>query len=647
MNIITSPFWSSRLQANAKKAIFHQWEMLETSGCIENFRIAAGLKEGFREGWFFADSDAYKWLEAASCIYANWPDPTLKIYIDDFIALLAHTQMPDGYLYTYNQIHFPGSRWENLLIEHELYCLGHLIEAGVAHHTTMGETSALEIVCKAADLLVRDFLNGGAPMTDGHEEVEIALLRLYQATGHAPYLDLASALLERRGRAHPFFPLLLPQNARVEKRKRVVKEQRQAYLAAHPEFVPFKVPGGNYAKTPKNSRLRWALNALTGKYFQMHIPIKKQTIPVGHSVRFGYLETATAMRCRLTGDQSLLPTMEKAWKRMVTHRMYVTGGLGAAPGLEGFGRDNELDPEYAYAETCAALAGMFWNWEMAQITGDARYSDLFEWQLYNAAAPGMGLDGTTYLYNNPLACRGGVTRRPWFAVPCCPSNLSRTWASLGKYICSSEENSIWVHQYIGSKAILDGGQGTLEIDSSLPWEGKVRIVLDPATASALTLNLRLPSWAGNVSIRLNDQSLDLSTFRLSNPQSETASGYDPQLSIFLPITRTWSPGDKIELDFEMPILLRRASPKVRGHRGKAALTRGPLVYCLESVDNPGLDIFSLRLALSSLQTEFSPTSLGGTGILRAKTTDDKPLVFIPYLLWANRGESQMTVWVNT
>ncbi len=407
------------------------------------------------------------------------------------------------------------------------------------------------------------------------------------------------------------------------------------------------MPAGNYAKTPKNSRLRWALNALTGKYFQMHAPIKKQTIPIGHSVRFGYLETATAMFCRLTGDQSFLPTMEKAWKHMVTHRMYVTGGLGAVPGLEGFGRDNELDPEYAYAETCAALAGMFWNWEMAQITGDARYSDLFEWQLYNAAAPGMGLDGTTYLYNNPLACRGGVTRRPWFAVPCCPSNLSRTWASLGKYICSSEDNNIWVHQYIGSRTILEGGQGTLEIDSSMPWEGKVRIVLDPAIASALTLHLRLPSWAGDVSIRLNDQSLDLSTFRLSNLKSGTVSGYDPQLSTFLPITRTWSPGDKIELDFEMPVLLRCASPKVRGHRSKAALTRGPLVYCLESVDNPGLDIFSLRLAPSSLQTEFSPPLLGGTGILRAKTTDDKPLVFIPYLLWANRGESQMTVWVNT
>jgi uncharacterized protein len=330
-------YWQPRLQINAEKAILHQWEMLEASGCIENFRLAAGEKEGLRAGWFFADSDAYKWLDAASRTLANSHVQTLQhshvqTLANDFIALLGRAQMDDGYLYTYNQLNFPGSRWENLLIEHELYCHGHLIEAGVSHYEATGETSALSIARKAADLLVRDFMDGSPLRTDGHEEIEIALLRLYQATAHKPYLDLASALLERRGRAHPFAPHLIAQNSRVEKRKKLTEEQRQAFLAAHPEYTPFQLPPGNYAKAPRNSRLRWIVNALTGKYFQMHAPLREQTVPVGHAVRFGYLETATAMLMRLTGDRSLLPAMEQAWDRMVTRFMFVSGGLGCGPG---------------------------------------------------------------------------------------------------------------------------------------------------------------------------------------------------------------------------------------------------------------------------------------------------------------------------
>jgi DUF1680 family protein len=650
--IIASSFWSSRIQVNATKAIFHQWKMLEASGCIENFRIAAGLKEGLREGWFFSDSDAYKWLDAAARIYATTPTKVLKTLMDEFVLVLSRAQSEDGYLYTYNQIHFPASRWENLLVEHELYCLGHLIEACISFHEATGDKTTLSIGLKAADLLVETFLASNPSRTDGHEEIEIALLRLYQSSGHTPYLDLARSLLEKRGSNRPFFPLLLSQFASVENRKRIITERRQIYLTAHPEFVSFRIPEGNYSKAPKNSRWRWMLSSITGKYFQMHTPIKKQTIPVGHCVRFGYLNTALAMLARLISDQSLLPSLEKSWDQMVACRMYVTGGLGAVPGLEGFGRDNELDPEYAYAETCAALACIFWDWQMAQITCNARYSDLLEWQLYNAAAPGMGLQGDTYLYNNPLACRQDIIRRPWFSVPCCPSNLSRTWASLGEYIFSFDVNNIWVHQYIGSIWTADPGNQTdprvnrtsVEIDSALPWSGKVRVLLDPKVASKFTLQLRIPSWAGEVTLSINQQpiSLDLPLMLFS----PTASGYDPRRSSFLPVTRTWFPGDIVELEFEMPLLLRRASPKVRGHKGKVAITRGPLVYCLESVDNNDIDIFSILLDTTTLQTEFSQSVLGGTQIILARTTGGQALTFIPYFLWANRGQSQMTVWVN-
>ncbi len=643
---IESLFWSPRLQVNAEKAIFHQWGQLEASGCIENFRIAAGEKEGVHEGWFFADSDAYKWLDAAARIYVRWPLPELKTLMENFITLLSRAQCDDGYLYTYNQLNFPDSHWENLLIEHELYCHGHLIEAGVSHFEATRGTSALSIARKAADLLVKTFLDAGPLMTDGHEEIEIALLQLYQATGHATYRDLASAFLERRGRPRFVVFALFRQNSRVSKRRKIVKARREAYRLAHPEHAIFQLPPGNYSKEPRNSRSRWMLNALTGKYFQMHTPIHKQTVPVGHAVRFGYLETAIAMLARLTGDRSLLPAMEKAWERMVTRRMYVTGGLGAIPGLEGFGRDYELDPEYAYAETCAALASLFWNWEMAQLTGEAKYSDLFEWQLYNSAAVGMGLDGDDYLYNNPLLCRGGVTRRPWFAVPCCPSNLSRTWASLGKNIYSCDQNNLWVHQYIGSEWTREDGAWAVKMQSEFPREGNVRLELDIKTASKFTLHLRIPSWAGKTSIRINnEEQLASRDSSLAARHLPTASGYDPRVSRFLPITRLWRPSDVVELEFETPIVLRRTAPKVRGHLGKAAITRGPLVYCLESVDNPGVNIFAARLDSSSLQTEFS-TLLGGTEILRGKTADGQRLTFIPYFLWANRGESQMTVWIN-
>lgn len=653
---IHDPFWSPRLQVNAEKAIFHQWQQLEASGCIENFRVASGEKEGVHEGWFFADSDACKWLDAAARIYGSNVKPPmsdierstfnlqhLKTLMDDFIGLLSRAQMPDGYLYTYNQINFPNSRWENLMIEHELYCHGHLIEACVSHYEATGEEIALRIARKAADMLVREFLDARPDRTSGHEEIEIALLRLYQVTNDRNYLYLASAFLERRGRVHPFARLLIPQNARVEKRKKLAQLRRDTYRMAHPEHTAFHLPPGNYAVAPGNSRLRWVTNALSGKYFQMHTPIRKQTVPVGHAVRFGYLETAIAMLLRLTGDRSLLPSMQAAWERMVTRFMYVSGGLGAVPGLEGFGRDDELDPLYAYAETCAALASMFWNWEMVQVTGEAKYSDLFEWQLYNAAAPGMGLHGDTYLYNNPLTCHGGVERRSWFAVPCCPSNLSRTWASLGKYISSSDEKNVWVHQYIGSE-MRDDRQRTVRIESALPWEGKVRLTVTLDHPAEFTLHLRIPSWAGKTTIRLNDQPVNLPSFNL---QPDTSSGYDPRNSSFLPIARTWQPGDIVELDFEMPILFRRADRRVRGHRGKVAVTRGPLVYCLESVDNPDVDIFSAELDLTCLPTvTYLPALLGGTQIIEMKSQEGQHLTFIPYQLWANRGPSKMTVWVK-
>ncbi len=628
---ITDSFWSSRLNANAERAIFHQWQQLEATRCIDNFRIAAGEKDGFREGWFFADSDAYKWLDAAARIYAFRADSELASLMDSLIALLARAQMEDGYLFTYNQIHFPDQRWVNLQIEHELYCHGHLIEAGVSHYEATGRRDLLDICIKAADLLVRDFLNASNHKTCGHEEIEIALIRLYHVTGTETYLELARQFVERRGRV-PFFPLhVWREFSSHNKRKTRVAELRKTYIAEHPDYASFRLPEGNFTKRRNFNRERWYLNALPGFYAQQHAPIRKQTSPEGHSVRFGYLETAIAMLLRVRPDQQLLDTLEQAWERMVTRRMYITGGLGSAPEIEGFGRDYELDPEYAYAETCASIASLLWNWELTFLTKDARYADLFEWQLYNATSVGMGQSGDTYLYNNPLEVHGGVTRKGWYAVPCCPSNLSRTFADLGKYIYSFEENDIWIHQYVSNETTLDvNGSVQIKIESEVPWHGKVRVHIKPERRKEFRIHLRIPSWKS-----------------LYQPDESTASGFDPRSAHYETIQRAWSlDGETVEFNFDMSIQLRRAHPRVKGHAGKAAVTRGPLVYCLESVDNPEIDIFTAQLDPSSLREEFVPKLLDGCTVIHGKTTDGQPLRFIPYFLWANRDDSHMTVWVN-
>jgi len=679
MTKITSGFWYDRLEVNAKHAIFHQWEQLEASGCIENFRIAAGDVDGLREGWFFADSDAYKWLDAASRIFASHPDPRLGSVMDSFISLLARAQQPDGYLFTYNQIHFPGTRWVNLQIEHELYCHGHLIEAGVSHYEATGRTDLLAIARRAADRIIEDFRGKGPEHTPGHEEIDIALLRLYQVTNHQPYLDMARQFLNQRGR-NPLFALsILKQNFSADARKKYIEQKRQEYLATHPDFKPFQVPPGNEAKKPDNIMVRWYASALSGKYFQQHAPVHKQIIPVGHSVRFAYLETAIAMLARLDGA-NFFPTssssassssgyaqnisiLEKVWEHMVTRRMYLTGGIGSLPALEGFGNDYELDPEIAYAETCAALGSMFWNWEMAQLTHEAKYSDLFEWQLYNASAVGMGLDGASYLYNNPLTCRGGVTRKPWYAVPCCPSNISRTLAGLGKYIYSLSKDEIYIHQYINSENTVDVGIPVkFKIESELPWNGKVLIHVDPSEKKRLKLYLRVPSWSPTSPLNAYEpaekqmytneshfsHTIGMEGLKTSVQyiKQNTASDYDPRRAWFVSTDRPWLPGDALEFNFDMTIRFRRTHPKVKGHAGKVAVTRGPLVYCLESVDNPNMDIFKVKVDKASLEPIFDESLLGGAMKLEGKSSDGEPLTFIPYFLWGNRGESTMTVWVN-
>ncbi len=635
--LLSTGFWGTWLETNREHAIFHQWQELENSGCIDNFRILAGIKKGFREGWFFADSDAFKWLDAAARVYMHQPTPALKRLMDNFIDLIERTQSPDGYLYTYNQLLFPDQRWSNLQIEHELYCHGHLIEAGVSHFQATGSVRLLAIVRKAADRIVSDFMDGSPEQTPGHQEIEIALLRLYEVTRHTPYLAIAEQFILQRGRTKGFAVKLLTQFIDVAKREKQAKEGLKTYKAKHGQQSVKSLPPTNYAKHRLWTDVRWYLNSLQGKYFQQHQPIEKQVVPVGHAVRFAYLQTAAAKLCRLKPNLQLQSALEKSWQHMVERRMYVTGGIGSLPAIEGFGRDYELDPEFAYAETCAAIGSIYWNWEMAQLTRKTQYSDLLEWQLYNAALVGMGQNGTCYLYNNPLESHGKIERRAWYEVPCCPSNLTRTWETLQNYVASKNDETVFIHQFISSEHQLDD-KTEFTIQSKLPYQGEINILFKQCSPT-MKLRIRRPSWATGFEILENCEPAYKDEPLCGRPGDPSTSGH-------ILLLEDWKDGDQVTLRFKMPVRFIQAHPKVKGHKGKVALTRGPLVYCLESCDQPDVDIFSVVVDPSSISSEPLPGALGEGVAIHAKSIAGEQLKFIPYHLWANRGETQMTVWVK-
>ncbi len=646
---IDDPFWSPRLTQTASTSLLHQWQQLEASGCIDNFRVASGIKNGIHIGWFFADSDAYKWLDAVSRSHHLSLNPQVRVFADEFIVILQKTQQADGYLYTYNQILFPESRWQNLQIEHELYCHGHLIEAGISHFEATNSAALLNIALKAADLICQTFLGRGAIATPGHEEIEIALLKLAHLTDRPIYRQMASQFLEERGRQFaPIFAWrMLHENSRVNQRTKIHSNAIKGFQQLHPHLSPAtQLPPPNHSDVPRGVKARFLLAGLVGTYFQQHLPIRSQSTPEGHAVRFVYLQTAIARLIAEKGDYTLLAPLQQRWMHMIEKRMYITGGIGTLPVAESFGHDYELPLASAYAETCAALGSMFWNWEMTQLSENAAYADLFERQLYNASLVGIGQNGISYLYNNPLENKNGLQRQPWFEIPCCPSNLARTWASLSGYVYTHNKNSLAIHQYIGSQIKLELEQPvTVEMNSTFPWQGRVELSVNPAQPFEFNLLLRFPSWCDSLQIELNGAEYP---FIQPGVQSypPTASGYDPRLARYVSIHRTWQASDVLRLNFSMPIQIQPAHHKVRTCRGKAAFSRGPLVYCLEAQDNPGVDIFHVEVDENSLQAQENGDLFGGITTLSAVSSSGSPLTFIPYAWWANRVDTRMTVYVR-
>ena len=639
---INQGFWGDILDTNAKTAIFHQWDQLEKSGSIENFRIAAGESPHFRTGFFFSDSDVYKWLDAACRISVHRPSDALIEKINLLSELIRTAQEPDGYLFTYNQIHFPGQRWMALPIEHELYCHGHLIEACLSHHTLFPEKGMLSTATLTADLICSVFLDQPAEYQPGHQEIEIALLKLYEVTGNKPYQTMAAQFLERRGRVHGWAVRLFNANKINSRHNREVEHQRENFEKDHPDVNPFILPPMNTIHSSLPLNLRFLMNTLSGKYFQTHQPILAQQEPVGHSVRFGYTMAAQTRLFHQKAENKGLEGLETLWDSMVKRRMYVTGGLGSLPVIEGFGRDFELDPKLAYAETCAAIASLLWNWEMMLTTGNVQYAELFEWQLYNAALVGIGLDGHSYLYNNPLASDGEMTREPWFRIPCCPSNISRFFAALGQYLFTFTEDTLAIHQYISGESDLNSpAPMQIRVKSNLPLGSSVEITVLKVNYPNAKLKLRVPGWSEGISTRVNDVEIET---QLDAQAAQSASGgYSPYDGQYLSLPGPFRDGDRIHFTFHPVVKARRVDPRVGLGKADTAITFGPLIFCAEGPDNPGIDLSAVILDLSSFNPKKDASSPGQL-VLDGEDMDGRPIRLIPYYAWANRGASQMRVF---
>jgi hypothetical protein len=598
-------FWEPRREINRRVTLLEQYEHCETTGRLDNFRRASGKKDVPFQGIFFNDSDVYKWLEGVAWTLATVDDPQLAQLADTVIEEIADAQQPDGYLDTYFMFDKAAERWTNFDL-HELYCAGHLFQAAVAHYRATGSTRLLDVATRFADLICDLFgpeEQGKRPWTDGHEEVEMALVELYRVTGNRRYLDQAQYFVDVRG------------------------------------YGLFQDPQARFGT----------------QYYQNHVPLRDMEQITGHAVRAVYYNAGAADLHAETGDAALMTALDRLWHNMTGKRMYVSGGLGSRYEGEAFGEDYELPNARAYTETCAAIGSVMWNWRMLALTGDARYSDLIEWTLYNAMLPGLSLDGQTYFYQNPLADDGHHRRQAWFGCACCPPNVARMLPSLPGYFYSTSNDGVWVHLYAENDAQLtlpDGRMVKLQQRTNYPWDGTITIEVQSAGEYALML--RVPAWCQDATLTINGEPSD---------QSLTPGSY-------VALHRSWQVGDQVELRLPMPVRYMESHPHVTENAGRVALTRGPLLYCVEGVDHRDADVRDLVLPSDvALDATFEPNLLGGVTVLHgragAQAVDaqwndmlyrmagatpraehDATLTAIPYYAWANRQPGHMQVWLQ-
>ncbi len=604
-------FWSPRLETNRRITIPYAFEQCDETDRISNFEKSAGLMSGKHEGTHFNDSDVYKVMEGAAYSLAIYPDRMLRLYLDQLVRVMAAAQWQDGYLFTFYSIpqRQPENRWTNIPWVHELYCMGHMYEAAVAHYQLTGDRTFLDVAIRNADLVCNVFHPDGRTDPPGHQEIEIGLCKLYRATGDAKYLSQAKFFLDQRGR----------------------KGRRG--------------PDGN--------------GGLYGAYGQDHVPVVEQTEAVGHSVRAAYMYTGMADVAALTGDMEYIRAIDTIWKDVVDTKLYITGGIGAAGGHEGFGGAYELPNMTAYCETCASIANILWNHRMFLMKGDAGYIDVLERTLYNAALSGISMEGDRFFYPNVLESLGQHGRSPWFGCACCPSNVARFIPSIPGLAYAHRDGNVYVNLFIGGHGVIRTPDRTVTIrqETDYPWTGSVKIRVESDKTGDFALMVRIPGWARNMPVPS-----DLYAYGDKAPGDAVLSVNGKAVPVkadngYAPIRRTWTSGDVVELSLPMTVRRVISNEKVIPNKGKVALERGPVVYCLEGHDNNGqvLDMYIPDDA--PLQTQFRTDLLNGvmviTGQARtAKRTLDgrimphgeRPFTAIPYYAWAHRGSSPMTVW---
>ena len=613
-------FWAPRLEANRTVTLPHIYRHCEASGRFSAFDLKFQRPIPSPVVLIFGDSDAAKWLEAASYALATRPDPALAALVDGVADKIIHAQQSDGYLNTHFTVVQPEMRWRNLRDWHEMYCAGHLIEGAVAHYQATGQRKLLEALCHYADHIDATF--GREPGKKrgycGHPEIELALVKLYHAPNNPRYLKLATYFIDERGKKPNYFT--------IEARERG------------------EDPASFWAKTYD--------------YCQAQVPVREQTKVVGHAVRAMYLLSAMADLAHENNDPTLLATCQRLWNNLITRRMYLTGGIGPSRHNEGFTEDYDLPDETAYAETCATIGLILWNHRMLQFAGESKYADVIERGLYNGFLSGLSLDGARFFYENPLASAGAHHRQSWFECPCCPPNVARVLASLGGYFYSTGPKDVWVHLFAQGKADLkvDGREVVLRQITEYPWEGEVKFEVGVAAPQTFTLHLRVPGWCERWSLHINGTPL---------------TGLAPAANGYLAVEREWRPGDSVEYRMEMPIQPVWAHPAVRYLQGCIALQRGPLVYCLEGVDHTGigLDRIAIDPALvgsNQFTVEHQDRLLGGASLLHGRgcVVDEegwnsvlyrhnrpsiKPteITAIPYYAWDNRAPGEMRIWIRS
>ncbi|HLX11992.1 MAG TPA: beta-L-arabinofuranosidase domain-containing protein, partial [Bacteroidota bacterium] len=606
---VNDMFWKPKMDKVATttlKACIYQTEVKTPR--IRNFQKVARNDGEKHEGIYYDDSDVYKALEAMAYSLKTHPDSSLEKKADEWIDIIAAAQQPDGYLNTYFTLTGLDKKW-TLIPYHEDYNAGHLIEAAVAYYDATGKRKFLDVAIRVANNIDSTFRLSNRYWISGHEEIELALVKLYKATNNDRYLELADWYLSQRGKGY-------------------------------------------------TNNTSWG----TPEYWQDRLPVKQQTKITGHAVRAMYLYTGTADVAAQTGDAGYMNAMESVWQDVVQRNMYVTGGIGSSGDNEGFSRDYDLPNDDAYCETCASVGMVFWNQRMNWLTGESAYIDVLERSLYNAALDGLSLTGDHFFYDNVLASNGKNTRSEWFGTACCPANISRLVASLGNYIYGKSDDGVWVNLFVGSTATFSVGATpvSLAMETNYPWDGKIKLTVNPSAGKSFAMHVRLPGWLTSEPA-LGGLYTFTDTRKLSVPM--TLNGKPVEYKIehgYAVIEREWKQGDALEWSFPMETRRIVARDSVAADRGKVALQRGPLVYCVEGADN-STGVWNIVLpddaqmketayqvldekvvALTTDAISIAPSADG-----KSVTTEKRSVTAIPYYVWANRGGNDMQVWIPT